>query len=89
MLVAGEVAFSRLTGYQDELAALTHGRGALAWRLDHYAPCEDADAIVAERGYNPLADDTPDSVFCAHGAGFTVAWDKVRDFAHLRSEANP
>ena len=89
MLVAGEVAFSRLTGYQDELAALTHGRGALAWRLDHYAPCEDAAAVIAERNYNPLADDTPDSVFCAHGAGFTVAWDKVRDFAHLKSEANP
>ena len=89
MLISGEVPFARLAGYQDELAALTHGRGSLAWQLDHYAPCEDTAAIVAERGYNPLADDTPDSVFCAHGAGFTVAWDKVPDFAHLHSEANP
>ncbi len=89
LLISGEAPFSRLSGYQETLAALTHGRGALAWRLDHYAPCEDADAIIAERGYNPLADDTPDSVFCSHGAGFTVAWDKVRDFAHLHSEANP
>ena len=89
MLISGEVAFSRLNGYQDELAALSHGRGALAWRLDHYAPCEDAAAVIAERNYNPLADDTPDSVFCAHGAGFSVAWDKVREFAHLTSEANP
>ena len=89
LLISGEAPFSRLSGYQESLASLTHGRGALAWRLDHYAPCEDADAVVAERSYNPLADDTPDSVFCAHGAGFTVAWDKVRDFAHLRSEANP
>ena len=87
MLIEGEAPFARLGGYQEELAALSHGRGALAWRLDHYAPCEDAEAVIAERHYNPLADDTPDSVFCSHGAGFTVAWDKVRDFAHLESEA--
>ena len=89
LFISGEAPFARLSGYQEALAALTHGRGALAWRLDHYAPCEEAEAVVAERGYNPLADDTPDSVFWSHGAGFTVAWDRVRDFAHLRSEANP
>jgi len=87
MLLRGEAPVSRLAGYQEELAALSHGRGALSWRLDHYAPCADADAVIAQSGYNPLADDTPDSVFCAHGAGFTVAWDRVRDFAHLTSEA--
>ena len=89
LFISGEAPFARLSGYQESLASLTHGRGTLAWRLDHYAPCEEAEAVVAERGYNPLADDTPDSVFCSHGAGFTVAWDRVRDFAHLRSEANP
>ena len=49
-----------------------------------YAPCRDQEAAVAAAGYNPLAalEDTPESVFCAHGAGFNVAWDKVRDFAH-------
>jgi len=26
--------------------------------------------------------DTPDSVFCSHGAGFAVAWDKVPEWAH-------
>ena len=69
------------------LAAQTRGRGAIAWQLDHYAPCDEAAAVIAERGYNPLADDTPDSVFCAHGAGYTVPWDRVRDCAHLTSEA--
>ena len=27
--------------------------------------------------------DTPDSVFCAHGAGFTVDWRDVPHFQHL------
>ena len=87
ILIRGEAPAARLNGYAEQLAMLTHGRGSFAWRLDHYAPCEDAEAVIAERAYNPLADDTPDSVFCAHGAGFNVPWDRVREYAHLSSEA--
>ena len=62
--------------------AATRGRGLLTHRLDHSAPCRDAEAVIAAANYNPLADDTPDSVFCAHGAGYTVPWDQVRAHAH-------
>ena len=36
-------------------------------------------------GYDPEADtDNPTgSVFCAHGAGFTVSWDQVEDYMHV------
>ena len=74
--------------YTEKLTALTHGRGWCAWQSDHYAPCENAAAIIEERQYNPQWE-TPDSIFCARGAGFNVAWDKVKDFAHVHSEANP
>ena len=42
---------------------------------------------LAELGYDPEADleNTPDSVFCAHGAGFTVKWNQVKDYMHLES----
>ena len=35
--------------------------------------------------YDPEADleNTPDSVFCAHGAGYPVKWYKVPEFAHV------
>ena len=88
IVVKGHVAFSRLSGYPEKLTALTHGRGWCAWQSDHYAPCENAAAIIKERQYNPQWE-TPDSIFCAKGAGFNVAWDKVKDFAHVHSEANP
>ncbi len=80
----GEAPFTALSGYQTEFLAATHGKGALTVRLSRYAPCRDEDAarIVAEANYNPLADDTPDSVFCQKGAGFRVAWDHVREWAH-------
>ncbi len=86
--IRGEAVFSKLEPYQVEFAALTHGRGALSWQLSRYQPCDNAEAVIAERSYQPLADEPADSVFCAKGAGFTVAWDKVREFAHCRSEAN-
>ena len=80
----GEAPFAALSGYQTEFLAATHGKGALTVRLSRYASCRDEDAarIVAEANYNPLADDTPDSVFCQKGAGFRVAWDHVREWAH-------
>jgi len=87
--ISGAAVFALLNEYQTEFAAVTHGRGALSWQLDHYEPCAEQENIVQDRGYQPLADEPADSVFCAKGAGFTVAWDKVRDFAHLTSEANP
>jgi predicted RNA-binding protein with PIN domain len=42
---------------------------------------------LAECDYDPEADlsNTPDSVFCDHGAGVTVKWDKVKDFMHMES----
>lgn len=85
--VTGEAPFSDFSAYNADFLAATHGRGTLGWRLDHYAPCRDAEAVVAAANYNPLADDTPDSVFCSHGAGFVVPWDQVRAHAHCPVEA--
>ena len=85
--VTGEAAVSAFALYNDDFLAATHGRGQLQYRLDHYAPCRDAEAVIEAANYNPLADDTPDSVFCAHGAGYTVPWDQVKAHAHCPVEA--
>ncbi len=84
--VTGEAAFARFSGYNTDYLAATHGRGLMQYRLNHYAPCRDADAIVEAANYNPLADDTPDSVFCSHGADYTVPWNEVRAHAHCPLE---
>ena len=78
----GEAPFAEFSGYIPDFMAATHGRGALRYRLDHYAPCRDARAVIEAAHYNPLADDTPDSVFCSHGAGYSVPWNEVREHAH-------
>ena len=81
----GTAPVSAMREYPLEVAAYTRGRGRLSCRVEGYAPCRDAEAVIQQIGYDPEADieNTPDSVFCAHGAGFTVRWDEVRDHMHL------
>ncbi|MBO6016520.1 MAG: TetM/TetW/TetO/TetS family tetracycline resistance ribosomal protection protein, partial [Oscillospiraceae bacterium] len=85
--LTGSAPVAELNGYQPELLAYTHGRGRLSLRPGGYRPCRDQDSIVAAADYDPVADleNTPDSVFCAHGAGFNVRWDQVPSYMHLGS----
>ena len=83
----GLVPASEVKDYAETVAAYTQGRGRLQLSLHGYAPCHNQEAVVAEIGYDPEADveNTPDSVFCAHGAGFNVKWNEVKDHMHLES----
>ncbi len=86
-VLRGQVPASELGDYATELAAYTHGQGRLQVSLQGYEPCHDPERVVEALGYDPEADleNTPDSVFCAHGAGFTVKWHQVKDYMHLES----
>ena len=84
--ISGEATFREISGYGTALTALTHGRGMLSYRLDHYEPARDAEEIIARACYNPYEDDSPDSVFCAKGAGFAVNWRDVPAYAHIPQE---
>ena len=81
------VPASEVKDYAETVAAYTQGRGRLQLSLHGYAPCHNTEEVVAEIGYDPEADveNTPDSVFCAHGAGFNVKWDEVKNHMHLES----
>ena len=86
-VLAGSVPVSAVGGYWKSVAAYTGGRGRLSCTVEGYRPCHDAEAVIAELGYDPDRDvDEPSgSVFCAHGAGFNVPWDQVRSHMHLDS----
>jgi translation elongation factor EF-G len=88
MEITGEATVREISGYGPTLTAITHGRGILSYRLDHYAPARDAAEIIEKANYNPYEDDSPDSVFCAKGAGFAVNWKEVPAYAHLPQEYN-
>lgn len=87
MEITGLAPVSAMNGYSEELLAYSHGRGRLSLQPGGYFPCKKQDEVVKQIGYDPESDleNTPDSVFCAHGAGFNVKWDKVKDYMHLDS----
>lgn len=86
-IICGTAPVSKMRGYAAEITAYSGGRGKLQCTLNGYEPCHNADEVIAEIGYNVDADteNTADSVFCAHGVGFTVKWDEVYKYMHLDS----
>ncbi len=86
-VLTGSVPVSEMRGYQMEVSAYTKGRGRLAFRLEGYRPCHNAEEIIEEVGYDSERDleNPTGSVFCAHGAGFVVSWDKADSYMHVES----
>ena len=83
--LTGEVPASELGDYALQLAEYTSGRGRISLEFSGYEPCHDSQHVIEEAGYDPEADlpNTPDSVFCSHGAGYTVKWHEVPEHAHV------
>lgn len=83
--LTGEVPASELGDYALQLAEYTSGRGRISLEFSGYEPCHDSQHVIEEARYDPEADlpNTPDSVFCSHGAGYTVKWHEVPEHAHV------
>ena len=86
-LLWGHAPVAGLRDYWREVTAYTRGRGRLSCSLRGYEPCASQEEVVSQFAYDPERDleNTPDSVFCSHGAGVTVKWDKVREHMHVDS----
>lgn len=86
-VLTGSAPVSEMRGYQKEFAAYTGGFGRLFCTLKGYDVCHDAENVVEEINYDPDSDidNTADSVFCAHGAGFIVPWYQVEEYMHVES----
>ena len=84
-VLCGRAPVAALRDYPGEVTAYTRGLGRFTCSLQGYAPCADQETLVKELGYDPTADleNTPDSVFCSHGAGYTVPWYDVPGHMHL------
>lgn len=83
--IAGSAPASEIGSYALEVSAYSGGRGRLFLEYAGYRPCHNAEQVIADAAYDPVADlaNTPGSVFCSHGAGYNVAWDQVPAQAHV------
>lgn len=86
-VIEGAAPSASMRGYQTEVTAFTKGKGRMTCIPDGYRPCRNTEAVMEERGYNAESDldNSPDSVFCSHGAGFAVKWYDVPSYAHINT----
>ncbi len=78
---------AKMNGYQRELSAYTSGKGRMFLSFGGYTECAEPQKIIDDTAYDCDGDleNTADSVFCSHGAGYNVRWDKVTEYMHLPS----
>ena len=86
--ITGYAPVSTMSGYITTVNTYTRGRGRLYCKLAGYMPCHNASEVIMEINYDSERDveNPTGSVFCAHGAGFNVEWDKVKDYAHVTTD---
>ncbi|AFM41654.1 small GTP-binding protein domain protein [Desulfosporosinus acidiphilus SJ4] len=86
-VLVGSAPVIAMKNYQKEVIAYTKGHGRLFCSLKGYEPCHNGAEVIETIGYDSERDpeNPTGSVFCAHGAGFLVEWDKVKDYMHLES----
>ncbi len=83
-LLEGNAPAVLMMNYQMTLLEFTHGKGFLSCIPSGYAPCHNAETIIQQFHYQPEADvdNSPDSIFCSHGAGNLIKWNEVEKFMH-------
>ena len=87
-VITGIAPVSEMNGYAETLASYTSGKGRIVCRAAGYYPCHNEKQVIESIGYDPEADvdNTPDSVFCSHGAGTVVKWSETEKYMHLNPD---
>lgn len=86
-VLTGSAPVVTMKNYSSEVTAYTKGQGRMFFSLKGYDVCHNTEEIINAAGYDPEADvfNPTGSVFCAHGAGFLVPWDEVKNYMHVES----
>lgn len=86
-ILTGTAPVACMQNYQREVTAYSRGQGRLFCTLGGYVSCHNTEEVIEQIGYDAQRDteNPTGSVFCAHGAGFVVSWDMVKDYMHLES----
>lgn len=86
-LIRGVCPVSEMRGYQREVIGYSRGKGKISCVSKGYFPCHNSEEVIAKIGYDFEADtdNSPDSVFCSHGAGYLVKWNEAPSRMHTDS----
>lgn len=90
-IIEGKAPVYEMRDYHSEVLEYTKGKGKLFYNFNGYEPCHNTEQVISEIGYNCDSDilNTADSIFCSHGAGYTVKWNEVPEYMHIESCLKP
>lgn len=86
-IMEGDIPASSYGDYGTVFSSYTGGRGRISVWLSGYEPCHDSGKVIEEKAYDAERDleNPSSSVFCLHGVGTVISWDKVREYMHVDS----
>lgn len=86
-IITGTAPVSTMYDYSKDVVRYTHGKGKLLCSLKGYEPCHNSQEVIERIGYDADSDtdNSCDSIFCSHGAGYNVKWNEVKNKMHLSS----
>ncbi len=87
-IISGKAPVSTMYDYSRELISYTRGKGRMFCESAGYEHCHNEEEVLAQIAYDSESDleNPTGSVFCSHGAGFTVKWNEVEQYMHLHPE---
>lgn len=90
-VIKGSAPVSEIMDYQSEITGYSRGKGRLFCEYKGYFPCHNSDEVISQIAYDCDGDidNSADSIFCSHGAGFNVKWNEVPQYMHLESALKP
>ncbi|MFW2487520.1 GTP-binding protein [Clostridium chromiireducens] len=88
VIINGRGPVATFMDYSMEVIAFTKGKGSISLIFDGYDICHNSEEVIEGKGYNKNADIeyTSTSIFCSHGQGYLVPWDRADDEMHCEIE---
>ena len=90
VIINGRGPVATFMDYSMEVIAFTKGKGSINLIYDGYDICHNSEEVIENKGYNKNADIeyTSTSVFCSHGQGYLVPWNKGDSTMHCEVVEN-
>jgi len=89
VIINGRGPVATFMDYSTEVVAFTKGKGSISLIYDGYDICHNSEEVIENEEYNKNADIeyTSTSIFCSHGQGYLVPWDKADAAMHCEIDS--
>ncbi len=84
VIIRGRGPVGSFMDYYLDVIAYSKGKGQMNYANDGYDVCHNTEEVIKVIGYDRTLDkeNTPNSVFCSHGSGYTVLWNEADEKMH-------